>query len=93
MEKAFVISEEHVNRMLAMMETILAKMETMDKVARQPLTRQEAADFLGISLPTLHVLVNEGKIRPIKVGRRTMFDLAEITAFCEGTQKKGHAVR
>ena len=34
-------------------------------------TRQQAAEIAQISLPTLHQLINEGRIIPTKVGRAT----------------------
>lgn len=42
------------------------------------LTRKEAAEMGRMSLPTLHALVNEGRIHPIKVGSRTLIPADEF---------------
>lgn len=34
-------------------------------------TRKEAADILGVSLPTIHKMLNDGSIRATKVRRAT----------------------
>lgn len=36
-------------------------------------TRQEVADLLHVSLPTVHSMMNEGVLKPEKVGRRVLF--------------------
>ena len=38
----------------------------------KPYTRQEVCDLLGVSLPTVHRMVNRGVLRRIKVGIRTV---------------------
>ena len=47
------------------------------------LTRFEAANFLKISLPTLHKFVNEGKLHPLKIGGRRLFAESDLLAAME----------
>jgi predicted DNA-binding transcriptional regulator AlpA len=43
--------------------------------------RQEAAELLHISLPTLWSLSNKGKLIPRKIGRRVVYDAKDIKNF------------
>ena len=45
------------------------------------LTRKEAADSLNISVDTLDVLRNDGKIRSVNIGVRVYFSPDELKAF------------
>lgn len=45
------------------------------------LTRKEAADALNISVDTLDVLRNDGKIRSVNIGARVYFSPDELKAF------------
>ncbi len=46
---------------------------------RRGLTREEAAEFVGVSPGTLDKLVTEGRMpRPWQAGTRTVFDLAAL---------------
>lgn len=42
------------------------------------LTRKEVAEKFHVSLSTIHAWINSGKIQAVKIGRRTLFDLAQI---------------
>lgn len=42
------------------------------------LTRKEVAEKFHVSLSTVHAWINSGKIKAVKIGRRTLFDLAEV---------------
>ncbi|HET8962476.1 MAG TPA: helix-turn-helix domain-containing protein, partial [Chitinophagales bacterium] len=44
------------------------------------ITRREAADFLGISLPTLHDWSKRGILLPYKISSRIRYKKAEIEA-------------
>lgn len=41
-------------------------------------TRADACDFLKISFPTFHSLVNQGLIKTKKVGRKTLVDMNDL---------------
>lgn len=45
------------------------------------LTRHEAAQVLNISVDTLDVLINDGKIRCVRIGARVYFSPDELKAF------------
>ena len=45
------------------------------------LTRHEAAQVLNISVDTLDVLRNDGKIRYVRIGKRVYFSPDELKAF------------
>ncbi len=44
-------------------------------------SRKEAANLLGICLPSLDNLVKRGKLQPRYVGSRVMFSSAELLRF------------
>ena len=41
-------------------------------------TRADACDFLKVSFPTFHALVNQGLVKVKKVGRKTLVDMADL---------------
>jgi hypothetical protein len=41
-------------------------------------TRQQLCDRWAITLPTLNTYVNDGKVTPIRLGRRVLFSESEI---------------
>lgn len=43
-------------------------------------TRQEVAGLLTITLPTLDKLATNGKLTPIRIGRRVVFSAKEVDA-------------
>lgn len=53
------------------------------KQEKRYLTRDQVTKMLSISLPTLHVWINEGKIIARKVGRRILFLEEEINQSIE----------
>lgn len=62
----------------------VAKALEADRLKRQPAkqyTRQEVARLLHVSLPTLWQFVKDGKITATHVGRRVLFDEAEVKRF------------
>lgn len=52
-------------------------------------TRQEAADFLRVSVGWLHELINSGQLHTIKVGRRRLVPRASLTAYIRGDRLDG----
>jgi len=42
------------------------------------ITRQEAADTLRVTLPTLHSYTLEGKVKGYRIGRRVLYKKEEI---------------
>lgn len=41
-------------------------------------SRQEGADLIRCSLPTLHGLISQGLVQTSKVGRRTLINLSDL---------------
>lgn len=41
-------------------------------------TRKEVAERLGVSLPTVHALMNQGILKPVHVGRKPLFRAQEV---------------
>jgi excisionase family DNA binding protein len=52
------------------------------------MTVKGVLQYLKISRPTLYSLINEGKIRTVKIGTRTLFDPEDVKKFIEN-QKQG----
>lgn len=49
-------------------------------------TRKEAAAQLRVSLAYLQTLLNEGRIKPVTIGRRKLITRAELVEFIEREQ-------
>lgn len=62
-------------------EMLVARDAVTIVATRKQLTTQEAADFLGISRPTLIKLVDAGRIPCTKVGRHRRIRLADLLAY------------
>lgn len=43
----------------------------------------EAGDMLGLGRSTIYRLMNEGKLKPKKVGKRTLFLVSDLRTFAE----------
>lgn len=43
-------------------------------------TRQQAADLLKVSLPTVQSMINKGYIKSCKVGSRRLIDMSDLRA-------------
>lgn len=64
-----------------------ARREILEEQERQEpkmYTRQELAKRLGVSLPTLHNLINQGIITPIHIGAKPLFSARDIEAAING---------
>lgn len=46
-------------------------------------TIPEAGEMLGLGRSTLYRLINEGQLKPKKVGKRTLFLVSDLKAFIE----------
>lgn len=55
------------------------------------LTRDEAAERLRISLPTLQSLKNRGIITPYRVGGKVLYKLSEVDAAAKPAKRRGAA--
>jgi excisionase family DNA binding protein len=53
------------------------------------LNKEEASAALSISTGTLDRLVREGKIRPVRIGARVLFKVADLEAFVDNLDQEG----
>jgi excisionase family DNA binding protein len=70
------ISEERLQQMLH--NAINEVLEVVVPKEKKYYTRQEVAEKIRVSLPTIHSMVNSGKLICHKIGGRTLFDAEEI---------------
>lgn len=80
MSNLIVISENDLRTIMS--ETIQRELASF-KPVEQPknnslITRQETANLLGISLPTLSTYSKEGKIQSYRIGTRIRFKYDEV---------------
>ncbi len=53
-------------------------------------SRQEVAELLHVSLPTIHAMMNAGALTPQRLGGRVLFSAAAVEeGIAAGTLKKG----
>jgi excisionase family DNA binding protein len=77
------------------MMKVLSSMSQDSDINSMPdlLTRNEVADILGVSLPTLHSYVSKGYLKAHKIGKKTVrFHKRDVLASLESFDKsaKGH---
>jgi excisionase family DNA binding protein len=56
------------------------------------LSKSETARRLGVSPRTVFALGKSGQLRPVKIGRRALFDVEDIRLFIERAKAEGGAV-
>ena len=59
----------------------------MTNEERRLLTVNEALEYLRISRPTFYRLIKQGKIKPVKIGKRTLIDKADLDRLIEESKK------
>ena len=60
---------------------------------KMAISPQEAADILGVSLPTVRKLLFTGRIRFARAGRRILIPVSALEAFLNGEEVKDAASR
>lgn len=62
----------------------------IEEVVNPPalMSRSATADYLGVSFPTLHGLMNSGALGYVKVGRSTKFRRSEVEALLKSRSKR-----
>ena len=81
------ISEEvtsQVERMRADLEEDIARRIGEVKSPSPLMSRREACEYLGVSFPTLHAMMNSGALRYEKVGRATRFHRSDVEKVLKG---------
>jgi len=56
-----------------------------DTVERQGYNVGESARIVGVGRTTMHKMIREGRIRPVKIGARTIIPKSEIDRLLNGT--------
>ena len=56
-----------------------------ENVERIGVSVQEAAKMLGISRPHFYPLIKDGKVRTVKIGRRTLVSVQSLRELVDGT--------
>lgn len=74
-------------RMLKAIDTKLSKLNPPTNEDRY-ISRQDVADLFGITLVSVHRLMNAGIIKPYKVGQSTRFLLSEVKAAALATGRE-----
>jgi len=64
------------------MVTAQANRETVE---RQGYNVRESARIVGVGRTTMHKMIREGRIRPVKIGARTIIPKSEIDRLLNGT--------
>ncbi len=64
------------------MVTVQASRETVE---RQGYNVSEGARIVGVGRTTMHKMIREGRIRPVKIGARTIIPKSEIDRLLNGT--------
>lgn len=47
------------------------------------MTKEETANMLRVALRTIQNLVRDGKLKPVKIGSRVLFDPVDVRKFIE----------
>jgi excisionase family DNA binding protein len=82
------LPEELHRALLQVAEALLAGMAVTIAPQSARLTTQEAADFLGISRPTLVRLLERGEIPMTKPGRHRFVQLSDLVAFQDAQRRR-----
>ncbi len=56
-----------------------------ETVERQGYNVSESARIVGVGRTTMHKMIREGRIRPVKIGARTVIPRSEIDRLLSGT--------
>ncbi len=55
-----------------------------ESVERQGYNVGEAARIIGVGRTTMHKMLNQGRVRPVKIGSRTIIPKSEIERLLNG---------
>lgn len=96
MENPFQILDERLERLERMMAKVLSLIESQQDQQphrpelhsrKSPATRKLAAEYLGVSVPTVDLLVKSKQLRPTRIGRAVRFTWDELDAFISKRSK------
>lgn len=90
MEQLIILQGITVEQLFTRLDTMVEKKinEMMQQVQKvnpaRYMTRKEVADFLHVSLPTLHDWTKTGLIKSYKIGNRVLFKSDEVEESLKG---------
>lgn len=67
------------------MNTVKTAYGQPQEVERQGYNVGEAARIIGVGRTTMHKMLNQGRIRPVKIGARTVIPKSEIERLLNGS--------
>ena len=86
-----------IDARLSNIESLLQELRQTPKTSPQtegrdePLTVQDAAKFLSLSVPTIYGLISKGQLPVMKRGKRCYFLKADLLAYLKEGRKKSNA--
>ena len=63
-----------------------------ENIERIGVSIQEAAKMLGISRPHFYPLITEGKVRTVRIGRRTLVSVQSLRELVDGEKEPRYSV-
>ncbi len=91
-----MVSEDDLRELIRQVVSELLAAQAHAKFHEQPvglLTREEAAKYLRVSVPTLHRRVQDGSLRPVHIGRRIVFQLEDLQRIVEQGSQPSSGLR
>ena len=70
------ISPESLQNMIG--KAVSEALEVVRPREKKYLSRKQVAEKFSVSLPTVHLWVNEGKLKAYKIGGRTLFEAEQV---------------
>lgn len=89
----FVLTAEQQGAILQIFEPVFNELvdrmalkarQLCDEARPRYYSRAELANLLRVSLPTIHSYIHEGRINPLKINGKTLFDANEVDRLIEG---------
>ena len=82
-------SRETVDLFLtAIADAIADRLEHRQEARRRVLDMDQAVEYLGTSEDTIYLLIAEKKLTPVRLDRRTRFDIRELDRLIENSKSK-----
>ena len=89
--KVATLTEEELNQIIeGACDRALAKFQ-LSRDARQwadLLSRKEAAEFLGVSQPTVDLMMRQGRVERVHVGRRVLIRREDLESIVASKRKR-----
>jgi excisionase family DNA binding protein len=73
----------------AIARVVRMELQRLNLRQRRVLEIEEAAEYLGCSIGTIHNLVADGKLNPVRYDRRMRFDIEDLDRLIERSKVAG----